>query len=360
MAATDASPFQWQRWIGPVLIGSAAALGIGWWGLQQEVIDPVTQQPVSSLQLLRAFQWNSRTLFASLGLLGCVLLRDLGYMYRLRILSNGSMRWRQCFDSIVLWELSSALTPSVVGGSAAAVWILKREGMRWGKSLATVFATALMDELFYLIAVPVMFGIAAISGHPVFPEFNSAMPELVASVPVLFGLAYAVIAALTSIIIYALIIRPESTFRWITSCGNSRIFRHWKQSIDAWASDLREASKTLKIAKPAFWSRAFLATCVSWSARFLTLNMIFLIFYSSVPHAALLARQLVLWLLLMISPTPGSAGAAELGLPALTSDLMGIAYLAIVVLIWRLATYFLYLILGALVLPQWLLKTRNS
>jgi uncharacterized protein (TIRG00374 family) len=217
-----------------------------------------------------------------------------------------------------------------------------------------------MDELFYLIAVPVMFGIAAISGHPVFPEFNSAMPELVASVPVLFGLAYAVIAALTSIIIYALIIRPESTFRWITSCGNSRIFRHWKQSIDAWASDLREASKTLKIAKPAFWSRAFLATCVSWSARFLSLNMIFLIFYSSVPHAALLARQLVLWLLLMISPTPGSAGAAELGLPALTSDLMGIAYLAIVVLTWRLATYFLYLILGALVLPQWLLKTRNS
>jgi uncharacterized protein (TIRG00374 family) len=88
--------------------------------------------------------------------------------------------------------------------------------------------------------------------------------------------------------------------------------------------------------------------------------MIFLIFYSSVPHAALLARQLVLWLLLMISPTPGSAGAAELGLPALTSDLMGIAYLAIVVLTWRLATYFLYLILGALVLPQWLLKTRNS
>ena len=121
MAATDASPFQWQRWIGPVLIGSAAALGIGWWGLQQEVIDPATQQPVSSWQLLRAFQWNSRTLFASIGLLGCVLLRDLGYMYRLRILSNGSMRWRQCFDSIVLWELSSALTPSVVGRSAAAV-----------------------------------------------------------------------------------------------------------------------------------------------------------------------------------------------------------------------------------------------
>jgi hypothetical protein len=88
--------------------------------------------------------------------------------------------------------------------------------------------------------------------------------------------------------------------------------------------------------------------------------MVFLIFYDSIPHAALIARQLVLWLVLTISPTPGSSGAAELGLSAVTSDLMGVAYIAVIILIWRIATYFLYLIFGAFVLPRWLLKTRNQ
>jgi len=360
MAPSKANYFQWQRWIWPVFAGTAAAAAVTWYGLQQEVIDPINQETVPSIKLLRAFDWDEKAFLAVLGLLGCIVLRDLGYMYRLRILSNSSMRWRQCFDSIVLWELASALTPSVVGGSAAAVWILKREGMRWGKSLATIFATALMDELFYLLAVPIMFGIALLSDHSIFPEIASDASGINTSLPVLFGMAYAFIGALTAVILYGLIIQPDATFHRLTRWSKRRPLQRWEPAIASWASDLREASRTLKQATATFWGKAFLATCISWCARFATLNMVFSIFYSNVPHAALLARQLVLWLVLTISPTPGSAGVAELGLPALTSDLIGIAYFAIVVLIWRLSTYFMYLIVGALILPQWLLKTRSD
>jgi hypothetical protein len=99
-----------------------------------------------------------------------VLVRDLGYIIRLRVLSFGAFTWRQATENILLWELASALTPSVVGGSAVAVVILKRDGLRWGKSLATVFATAMMDEAFYLLAVPLAFLWATSGGHAIFPD----------------------------------------------------------------------------------------------------------------------------------------------------------------------------------------------
>lgn len=357
---STSTPFRLQRWVWPILIGTASTVFVIWWWLQQDIIDPVTQRSIRPLELLHSFKWSNRASAAIIGLIACIALRDLGYIYRLRILSHGNMTWRQSFESIILWELASALTPSVVGGSAAAVWILKREGMRWGKSLATVFATALMDELFYLLAVPLMFGVALLSNHPIFPTIPTGIQSVENSLPVFFGAAYAFIASLTMIILWGLVIRPQATHHNLLRASEWSLLRRWNSSIVKWAGDLLEASAAMRNSDHWFWGRAFLATCVSWCARFATLNMVFLIFYDSIPHAALIARQLVLWLVLTISPTPGSSGAAELGLSAVTSDLMGVAYIAVIILIWRIATYFLYLIFGAFVLPRWLLKTRNQ
>ena len=88
--------------------------------------------------------------------------------------------------------------------------------------------------------------------------------------------------------------------------------------------------------------------------------MVLLVFYPQVEHAAVLVRQLLLWLVLSISPTPGSSGAAELGLPAFLSDLTGLAYIAAVVLLWRTFTYFIYLVAGAFALPSWLVRTQRK
>ena len=72
------------------------------------------------------------------------------------ILARGELTLKRATSSIVLWELASALTPSVVGGSAVASFILHRNGLSWGRSLATVMSTALLDELYFLLAVPVV------------------------------------------------------------------------------------------------------------------------------------------------------------------------------------------------------------
>lgn len=360
MSNPIATHFSWDKWIWPILIGFAASATVMWIGFHQIVEDPDSGQSLSAWDLLTSFQWTPRASKA-LGAIGaCILLRDLGYIIRLHILSFGKLNWRQCFENIMLWELASALTPSVVGGSAAAVFILKRDGLKWGSSLATVFATALMDETFYLLAVPVMFGLALLTSHPIFPATTIGELSLDQGIPAMFGIAYAAITVICLILLWGLVLRPFRANQAISWASNLRVLRRWKPSIQRWASDLLVASQSIRSASVPFWIKAFSATCVSWSARFFTLNMILIIFYDAVPHAAVMARQLVLWLVMTISPTPGSAGVAELGLPAVLGDIMGLAYLAVVVVIWRFATYFLYLFLGALVLPGWLIRTQKA
>lgn len=40
------------------------------------------------------------------------------------VLSDGHLSWRQSFNVTFLWEFASALTPSVVGGSGIAMFII--------------------------------------------------------------------------------------------------------------------------------------------------------------------------------------------------------------------------------------------
>ena len=77
------------------------------------------------------------------------IVRDWGYMYRIRTLTHADLSWLSSFYVIVLWEFSSAVTPSVVGGSLVAIFLLLKEGINLGRSLAYVIITSILDNLFF-------------------------------------------------------------------------------------------------------------------------------------------------------------------------------------------------------------------
>lgn len=347
-----------RKLILPVLLGVGAAAWLLWSGLDDVVTDPGTGEKTTTQALLQNFEWTSRATWALLGVFAFVVIRDVAYMVRLRVLSLGAFRWRQAFDSIMLWELASALTPSIIGGSAVAILILRREGMPVGRSVATVFVTAMMDELFYLTLVPLVFLVVAWQGGAFFPTVDGLAVWGGAPVPVLFWAAYGLLAVLTGLIVLGVLAAPRWTRQQVQRVVSWRGLRRWSGAAHRWADDMVTASDAMRGAGWRLWAKAMTATSASWLARFLTLNMILLIFMEAVPHAAVLARQLVMWVVLMISPTPGSAGFAEVALPAFLGDVTGLGYLAIVAVVWRLATYFPYLFMGSVVLPGWLQKTK--
>lgn len=303
---------------------------------------------------IRELKWSSHATYALLAAALLVMVRDLAYVVRIKILSMGELSWRSSLNSILLWEFSSALSPSVVGGSAFAVLILKRQGMSTGRSAATVLATALLDELFYVISVPVIIAIAGISAF--YPE-DMTWGET--GVKALFIGGYTVTLVVSLIILFALFVAPKAIPRILRFTFNLPILKRWNDRASRWGEEWDLAASNLRGAGGRIWAKAATATLISWSARFLTLNAVLYAFMEVVPNAEIIARQLAMWIVLLLSPTPGSSGIAEVAMPTFIGSLVSVGRFGVIILIWRFFTYYIYLILGALIFPRWFSKTSD-
>jgi len=335
-----------------VTVAVVASVGVILWS----VVEGASWRALTSVRV--AWTW----VFVALAL---AVLRDIGYVVRLMVLARGELGVKRATSSILLWELASALTPSVVGGSAVAAFILHRNGLSWGRSLATVMSTALLDELYFLMAVPV---VALAVGWAAFLPEGASWIE--GSVTTIFVGGYAFMAVLATFLSTALFGAPKRIRAGLESLATRRPFSRWSEALRQVASDLHNASRDLRTMSWRAWGQAAAATAVSWTARFLTLNAVLMAFLEplmrngdALSQFGVWARQLSMWTVMMISPTPGSSGLAELALPTFMSDVLPLALTATlwaaVVLVWRYVTYHIYLLVGGALMPIWLAQTSS-
>lgn len=288
-----------------------------------------------------------------------VIARDIGYMIRIRILTKKQLSWRQAFDSIMLWEFASAVTPSVVGGSGVAIFILNREGLSVGKSTAVVMVTALLDELFYILMVPLL--LIFIGTSQLFPvDLQKEIFGIELNTQGLFWAGYGFIVLLTLSISLAIFLFPRALKYLLLQIFRMPILRRWRYKVIQVGDDIITTSKEIKGEKVGYWLKAFLATFLSWTARYWVVNFLILGFGPVSNHVLLYARQLVMWVIMLISPTPGGAGVAELAFDGFLKDFTPIGFAVALALVWRIFTYYPYLFVGAFILPRWLKKTRKA
>jgi len=60
-----------------------------------------------------------------------------------------------------------------------------------------------------------------------------------------------------------------------------------------------------------------------------------------------------MWIILLISPTPGSSGVAEFAFPIFLGEFLPIGTSTTLSVLWRTYTYYPYIVLGLIVLPIW-------
>ncbi|MEJ6681953.1 MAG: lysylphosphatidylglycerol synthase transmembrane domain-containing protein [Flavobacteriales bacterium] len=304
--------------------------------------------------MILQIDWNSSVFFCLFLALFTAFLRDFGYMYRIRVLTDKFFSWKEAFQVIMLWEFSSALTPSVVGGSGVAIFIMNREGLSLGKSTATMFVTALMDELFYIIMVPLVLLLAG--GTSLFPD--SVFGYEGVYITNVFWLGYGFLCLLTLVITLSLFFFPQGFKQILINIFSWKPLRRWIRNVVRLGNDVIISSEELKRKKFSFWFKAFSSTIISWTARFLTLNFVIMAFMGNIDQLFVYGRQLIMWVYMLVSPTPGSAGIAEIALAGFFENIVISAqYVALVAIIWRFLTYFPYLFIGAAVLPKWLSRT---
>ena len=72
-------------------------------------------------------------------------------------------------------------------------------------------------------------------------------------------------------------------------------------------------------------------------------------------------RQFVVWVVLMVSPTPGGSGISEWLFANYYGDLIGnLGIAAVLALVWRLFSYYIYLIAGVALLPGYFGKRARK
>jgi uncharacterized membrane protein YbhN (UPF0104 family) len=173
-------------------------------------------------------------------------------------------------------------------------------------------------------------------------------------------IGYTIILAWVLLVGYGLFVDPDKIRKILIYIFRLPLLRRWKESAVRAGDDIVSSSQELKRKPFSFWLKAGMATFLSWTSRYWVINAILVAFYAVSDHLLIFARQLVTWIMMIISPTPGGSGFAELILSRYITDAIpadpaytgGIA-LAIAI-IWRIITYYPYLIIGASIVPGWI------
>ena len=293
-----------------------------------------------------SFTWHS---VLWIGVALCFMLgRDVGFTIRYRYLTEKQLSWRQCIKVTLLAEFGTAVTPSSVGGSSMAVLFLAKENIPVGRSTAMVFVTMLLDELFFVVATPLLLCFISVD------ELFGNAGALGTSVLALFIVAYVVKLLLCILLIVGLFFKPQA-IRWlIIKFFRLPFFRRWHKSAAKAGDDLIISSREIKGKGFTFWRPLILSTILSWCSRYLVVNAIFMAFFPVHNHLLVFARQFVMWILMIISPTPGASGISEVVFQNYLGEFIPYAGIVpVIALIWRVLTYYNYLFAGAIIVPRW-------
>ncbi len=299
------------------------------------------------------FSWH--TLFYLLVAVVMMFIRDLGYIYRIIIMTEKKLTFKQAFNIIMLWEFSSAVSPSVVGGTAPAIFFLSKEGLNLGESTAVVLAAIFLDEMFFLLSVPVVY---FAYGTNIFPPDSAHIAEIRYA----FYGGFGIIFVYTLFLAYALFVNPflfKSFISWIFLFP---ALKRWRMRARKSANQLIITSKELKKKPASFWIKSSIATIFSWTGRFWVVNFLLLAFfhekYGLYDQFLIYGRQLSMWMILLISPTPGGSGIAEYIFNNFLSDFIpGASWGITLAVVWRFISYYPYLFIGVIILPIWIKKT---
>lgn len=314
---------------------------------------------------IQAFQQIHFTWHSMLWLLAailCMVIRDLGYIIRVRVLSSNRLNWLQATRIIFLWEFTSAVTPSAIGGTSIAILFVNKEGIKVGRSSAIVMATSFLDELYFILMFPIILLSVSQSTLWNMPGVHQGITQSL----LWFALSgYTIKFIYLSILSYGLFKNPRGLKYLLMKCFKLKLLRKWRHDANEAGSDIVRNSQELRKMPFSFWLKTFGATFFSWTARYWVVNALLMAFWASnydwSTQFLIFARQLIMWIMMLVSPTPGGSGFAEFVFTEYLGEFLPSAGVAIALaLLWRFITYYPYLFIGVFIVPKWINKHFGS
>jgi uncharacterized protein (TIRG00374 family) len=331
------NPFKISQIFIPIILGISV---IGWLFLSE-----------FDVKSFKETDFNLTSLGFILVAILCMFGRDFGMIYRFRLMSNKNLSWRQAFNINVLNEFTSAVTPSAVGGSSLIILFLNKEGISIGRSTSIMISNLFLDELFFIIICPVIFLFI-----PLHTLFN-ATSVITTTIGVVFWSVYGILIIWTIILYIGLFRRPDLIAKLFLLIFKIPYLRKWHETVSLFSETMINASHDMSMKPFVFWLKVFGSTALGWISRFMVVNALFLAFTPFNNQLIIFGRQVLLWIVMIVSPTPGGSGISEFAFKEYYNDIsLGIGPILLITLLWRLISYYLYLLLGVLIIPKWIKK----
>ncbi|MEO8588743.1 MAG: lysylphosphatidylglycerol synthase transmembrane domain-containing protein [Flavobacteriales bacterium] len=331
--------FSTGRVLLPVVIGLGITVILIWRG--------------TDLAALHRVEWTwTSTFWIALAALS-VGVRDYAYMVRIRHLTDRQLSWWRTFVVIMLWEFSSALAPGIIGGGFLfAIFILTREGIEGGKSITIITFTSFLDGIFLAVMAPLVYFV--VGRDALFSGIEEHTSPLGSGFFVSFWTIYFGILAYKLFVGYALFVNPLFVKRALVGIFSAPFLRRWRRSMVTTGDQLITAASGLRQKKWNYWWPALLATFVSWTARYSIVNCILHAFQpGQLNDAVIYGKQVVMGIIILLSPTPGGAGLAEFIFDDFLGLFIATGLAPALALLWRLISYYPYIIMGVFLLPRW-------
>jgi len=240
------------------------------------------------------------------------------------------------------------ITPALAGGEPLRIYLLKEDGMSIGGATAAVLGERLIDALCILILVPFAFLI-----------FNGRLKDPVLTTGLFLGISIFILFCL--LFLYTLK-NPERIKKLLVR------FSGWLSRVRKKPQDEAASAKLMSFIGREVDSfhesmhffigegkRAFLyvslLTVAFWAVGFMIPSMLLMGLGLPPYFVESYAAQLLLLVIVMMPTTPGSSGIAEVSISGLYAVIIGASYsylLGVFVLLFRLITYHMNLIAGAI------------
>ncbi len=306
------------------------------------------------LESFKTLSWNAKTgLFFGMAVL-CYVLRHIAFSLRLKEVSDGEFSFMKSVELIFIWEFASTVSPTSFGGSAVAIFLLAQERIGGAKSVAMVIYTVLLDTLFFVISIPILVGV--LGPGVVRPLSDPDLGGFVWTLWIVYGFTifYGVLMLLG-------VLRPAFISKFIDWLSQRRLLARFKESMLTTAEEFKITSQELRTQSLGFYIRTLIYSFLAWILRFLAVVFVILGVVQGLDKdifdfAILFGRTEMMHVITQFSPTPGGAGVAEGMFGGFYADYIPKGVATVIALIWRLITYYPYLIIGLIIIPNWLRK----
>lgn len=313
----------------------------------------MTQQ--LDMEEFRSIDWNSHILIWIFLAIMMYVLRHLFYAARLRLMSDQVFDWRKSIQLIFIWEFASAVSPTSVGGAGVALFLLAQEKLSAGKTVSVVLYSMVLDTVFFIVSLPLLY--LMLGATIIRPGMESLLD--------LDGYGYTFLSVLAFMTVYGLVffyglfINPVSIKRILLWISKRKLLSRFKKDLRQTALDVVTTSAELKAQPKRYHIKALTYTSGAWITRFLAISCIIIAFvpdtsFDFFTQMVMYARGETMHVVTAFTPTPGGAGFAEYLFGGFYSDFISEGIASLAALIWRLITYYPYLIFGVIIIPIWL------